>query len=193
MVNIEINNQTNTNVKISDYGNIYQANQTVVSSSLHPFENKGNIILFDINITNQIDNLFNEFILLSKTEIIESCYTNGLDVFAKKISHFIKESEYLIYFYNKLSENNNNYLEFRISFLYILPYFKPTNSKVDIYHIPYTIANSYDNIELKELAIRVYENWNDKFSLEFLKLMNFENSYLNNYKQNVIKDISANL
>lgn len=54
-------------------------------------------------------------------------------------------------------------------------------------------ALSHKNDEVKELGVRAFENWNSLNSLEVLKNISFDSNWLQDYLNQVIKDLKSEL
>ena len=87
---------------------------------------------------------------------------------------------------------NNSDEKVLIGILRVLEYF---NEKV-FYPNSYTIALSslvHKNDEIKEIAIRIFENWASINSYEVLKNVQIETPWLKSYIREVLKDLEEEL
>ena len=131
------------------------------------------------------------FLRIVKEEYLESGYTNSLDDFINGIvlKDPIIASTWFNYIYLKYNSNNRVML----AMLYAI-------SRIDNILIRPTLSImalaslSHSDIEIRETAIRCFENWGDSSSLEVLKAThNDPIDWINDYKNNVIQNIENTL
>lgn len=159
-------------------------------------ENDNSSISNDLKKTNQeFKNhliLYFEPIFLStlKTQELEIDYKNPIEVL---LEEFFIENEYVTKeWLNNLYITNYSDTKFLINILKIIG----SLDKNLINSFGIVISGSalcHKNVEVKEMAIRVFENWNTIESYTFLKNCSLSPKWLNEYKNEVLQNIEEEL
>ncbi len=166
------------------FGSITKEENTIISDSKAAL--KANI-KFKKHIESKFQNVF---VSTLKNQELEIDYKNHIEFL---LEDFFLENEYVTKdWLNEVYVSNYNDTKFLVNILKIIG----NLDKQLLKSFGIVISGSalvHKNVEVKEMAIRVFENWNTIESYTFLKNCSLVPKWLNDYKNEVLANIEDEL
>ncbi len=166
------------------FASMLKEENTIISERKASFKSN---IEFKKHIENKFQNVF---VSTLKNQELEIDYKNQIEFLLEKL--FLENEFVTKDWLNEIYVSNYNDTKFLINILKIIG----NLDKKLLKSFGIVISGSalvHKNVEVKEMAIRVFENWNTIESYTFLKNCSLVPKWLNDYKNEVLANIEEEL